>query len=106
MGALSDLMGVPSGSSNGSGSSGQSTYKRAKNLVSSMRGAKSDNQSDDASPSGDSYHSGGRVKRTGKARLKKGEVVLNKGQQKRVEDGLKRTKKGRGKRRSSGKSRG
>ena len=49
-------------------------------------------------PGAPSYHSGGKVRKTGLARLKKGEQVLTKGQQKRIK------MKGRGKRRG-GKSR-
>lgn len=37
----------------------------------------------------DSYHKGGKVKKTGKANLKKGELVLTKGQQRKIASKLK-----------------
>jgi len=56
-----------------------------------------------ASSAIDKYHKGGKVRKTGLARLKKGERVLTKGQQKRL---LKKSKNGRaGKSKRGGKSR-
>jgi hypothetical protein len=75
MGVLTDIAtaGMGGGDSSGSGS-GLIGFLRKK-----KRGNAGANPTNSAGTSGDvqdSYHKGGRVKRTGSARLRKGEVVL------------------------------
>lgn len=113
MGVLTDIMtgGASKGSGGGSGGSGGSgsdsgggvigAFKRlaSKGKKRSSGGSSSGNTDDPGAPS---YHSGGTVRKTGLARLKKGERVLTKGQQQRLMKG----RNGRNGRKSGSRARG
>jgi hypothetical protein len=77
---------------------GDRKKKRKRDSDSSSGGSSGSNpQGSGVDPSLTSYHSGGKVRKTGPANLRKGETVLTKGQ-------MKKMRSGRGKRRG-GKSR-
>ena len=83
MGVVRDLMGIGTGSSpKGSDSSDSGGSTKPLDTVKRLFKKRPDNQSDSFSPAGvDSYKRGGKVKRTGLARVHKGERVLTKKQQ-------------------------
>lgn len=106
MGVLTDIMtgGASKGSGGGSGGSGSDSgggvLGAFKRLASKGKKRSSGGNTDD--PGAPSYHSGGTVRKTGLARLKKGERVLTKGQQQHLMKGRKGRKGGS---RAKGKSR-
>lgn len=69
---------VPTQSVYGGGSVGLLGKRKKSSGSSSSSGGNTDD------PGAPSYHRGGKVRKTGLARLKKGERVLTKGQQKRL----------------------
>ena len=78
MGVLTDIFGGGSGGSDadGGGSGGGLAGLLRKNKRGSTGGANPTNSLGTSGDVQDSYHRGGRVRKTGSARLKKGEVVL------------------------------
>lgn len=102
MSMLTDAAGLRGkGGSKGGGKkdeSDHSLYGTLKKIRNS--GQASSGSSGHAEPELESYHSGGKVRKTGPARLKKGETVLTKGQMKEMKrKGKKRGKKRGGKKR-------
>lgn len=103
MGALTRLMGAPD-TKGGSGSDPDAGKNRGaiSDIVSSLR--KRGKSSSTSSPGTDdpgapSYHRGGKVRKTGPARLKKGETVLTKTQMRKMRSNSRG--KGKGKRRGA-----
>ena len=97
MGIISTLMGT----GKGGGGGGASPAGLIAGAIIKRMAKKSDNQSSDTEPV-DSYHSGGKVRKTGLANLRKGETVLTKTQLRALKA---RKKSGRSGRSRKGKSR-